>query len=137
MSHLFRVTLLLMGLAAARPLCAQAWDATKHASGWAFQEADGSFLFFDPATQTLRTWVKGSGLLSSLQVSLPAEKKPSVAAASAAAPVSGGVSDDSVSRPWEKKRPRRRLPRPTPPRRSAGCWTPTTGSGWSAKADWW
>ena len=97
MSHLFRVTLLLMGLAAARPLCAQAWDATKHASGWAFQEADGSFLFFDPATQTLRTWVKGSGLLSSLQVSLPAEKKPSVAAASAAAPVSGGVSDYSAA----------------------------------------
>jgi len=80
MSHLFLVTLMLMGLATASPLRGQYWDATRYASGWAYQEVDGSFLFFDPAARSLRTWMKGAGLLASLPVSFPANPKPGSAA---------------------------------------------------------
>ncbi len=76
MSRLFLITLALFGLATAPILRAQNWDATKQASGWAFQEVDGSFMFFDPAARSLRTWMKGSGLLASLQVSIPEDQKP-------------------------------------------------------------
>jgi hypothetical protein len=92
MSHLFLITLMLLGLATATPLRSQAWDATRHASGWAFQEPDGSFLFFDPAARSLRTWMKGGGLLASLPVSIPANPK-SASAAKPPAPSPKGVSD--------------------------------------------
>jgi hypothetical protein len=95
MSHLFLITLVLMGLATATPLRAQNWDAARHASGWAFQEADGSFLFFDPAARSLRTWMKGGGLLATLPVSFPASSKPGSAARPSAAPSLKGVSDYS------------------------------------------
>lgn len=72
----FLIALILLGLAAATPLRAQHWDATRQASGWAFQEVDGSLVFYDPAARSLRTWVKGSGLLSTLQVSIPEFRKP-------------------------------------------------------------
>ncbi len=96
MSHLFLVLLVIMGLAPVAPLRAQPWDAAKQASGWAFQEADGSFMFFDPAARSLRTWMKGSGLLSSLQVSLPADQKPGLAKLSAA-PAPKAVNDYSAA----------------------------------------
>jgi hypothetical protein len=76
MSRLFLSTLAILGLITAPLLHAQGWDATRQASGWAFQEVDGSFMFFDPAARSLRTWLKGSGLLASLPVSLPEEQKP-------------------------------------------------------------
>jgi hypothetical protein len=82
-----------LGLAATTPLPAQDWDAAKHASGWAFQEVDGSFMFFDPAARSLRTWMKGSGLLASLQVSIPEERKPVPSATPPAAPSPKAVSD--------------------------------------------
>ncbi len=96
MSHLFLVTLMIIGVAAATPLRAQGWDAGKHASGWAFQEVDGSFLFFDPTARSLRTWMKGGGLLASLQVSLPADQKPA-AAAKLSPPPPKAVSDYSAA----------------------------------------
>lgn len=86
MSHLFLVVLMIIGAAAATPLRAQGWDAGKHASGWAFQEVDGSFMFFDPAARSLRTWMKGGGLLASLPVALPADQKSAAAKLSAAPP---------------------------------------------------
>ncbi|MDP1831252.1 MAG: hypothetical protein Q8K67_04275 [Geothrix sp.] len=62
-------------MALAPPLRAQGWDASRQATGWAFQEVDGSLIFFDPPARSLRTWMKGSGLLSTLQVSLPEVRK--------------------------------------------------------------
>jgi hypothetical protein len=97
MSHQFLIFLMLLGLATATPLRAQGWDAAKHASGWAFQEVDGSFLFFDPAARSLRTWVKGSGLLASLQVSIPEDRKPVPKAKPSATPSTTAVSDYSAA----------------------------------------
>ena len=71
MSHRFLIVPMLLGLGTALPLHTQTWDAPRHASGWAFQEVDGSLVFFDPAARSLRTWMKGSGLLASLPVSMP------------------------------------------------------------------
>ncbi|HJV49219.1 MAG TPA: hypothetical protein VJ549_08100 [Geothrix sp.] len=71
MSHFFLITLMLFGLASFPPLRAQGWDASRKASGWAFQDVDGSLVFYDPATRELRSWLKGSGQLSALPVALP------------------------------------------------------------------
>lgn len=68
---------------------AQGWDPSRTAGGWAFQEVDGSLVFFDPPTRSLRSWMKGSGLLSTLQITLPEVRKPAkepVADPSAKAP---------------------------------------------------
>jgi hypothetical protein len=76
-----RPLLLLAALALSAPahLRAQAspqpWDPTRSAGRWAFQEVDGSFVFFDPGTRSLRTWMKGSGLLSTLPIALPEVRK--------------------------------------------------------------
>lgn len=75
MSHRFFLAILMLGLSSATPLGAQGWDATRQASGWAYQEVDGSLVFFDPAARSLRTWMKGSGLLGSLPVALPEGRK--------------------------------------------------------------
>jgi hypothetical protein len=93
MSHLFLITLMLMGLATATPLRGQYWDAARYASGWAYQDVDGSFLFFDPASRSLRTWTKGGGLLGSLPVSFPAIPKPG--STKPMAPSPKGASDYS------------------------------------------
>lgn len=58
---------------------AQGWDPARTAGGWAFQEVDGSLVFFDPPTRSLRSWMKGSGLLSSLQITLPEVRKAAAA----------------------------------------------------------
>lgn len=67
-----------LGLALATPLRAQrpaAWDAARQATGWAYQEVDGSLVFFDPSARALRTWMKGSGLLSTLPLAMPEARK--------------------------------------------------------------
>jgi hypothetical protein len=98
MSRLLPVALVLFGLATPPALHAQTWDATKQASGWAFQEVDGSFMFFDPEARSLRTWVKGSGLLASLQVSIPDDQKPVAAAKpSPVASAKGGSDYDNAA----------------------------------------
>jgi hypothetical protein len=93
MSHRFRIVLILFGLIHTPPLRAQEWDATRQASGWAFQEVDGSLMFFDPAARSLRTWMKGSGLLGSFPVALPEARKPIASAKPVAAPPSAATSD--------------------------------------------
>lgn len=86
MNPRFLVALACCSLALAPALRAQGWDAARQASGWAFQEADGSLVFFDPAARALRTWVKGSGLLATLPVALPEVRKAPPTARSEAAP---------------------------------------------------
>jgi len=72
------LTLFVAGSALFGPaaLRAQGWDPIRATGGWAFQEVDGSLVFFDPPTRSLRAWMKGSGLLSTLQVTLPEVRKP-------------------------------------------------------------
>jgi hypothetical protein len=93
MRHQFLVILMLLGLANATPLRAQNWDATKQATGWAYQEVDGSFLFYDSGARSLRTWMKGSGLISSLPVTMPEALNVAPAAKSSAATASRILSD--------------------------------------------
>jgi hypothetical protein len=64
-----RVSLLslLLGLSAML-LPAQAWDAATQARGWAKQDKDDSFTFYDPAAKTLQTWTRDGGLLGSLSL---------------------------------------------------------------------
>lgn len=80
MSNLLLVLLTLLGLATSNPLRAQEWDPARQALGWAFQEVDGSLIFYDPAARSLRTWMKGSGLIASQPVTLPGSRKSVVAA---------------------------------------------------------
>ncbi|WLT32115.1 hypothetical protein [Geothrix sp. PMB-07] len=47
-------------------LNAQAWDAASQARGWAKQDKDDSFTFFDPGTRSLLTWMREGGLLGSV-----------------------------------------------------------------------
>lgn len=50
----------------AMALAAQAWDAASQARGWAKQDKDDSFTFFDPGSRSLRTWMRDGGLLGSV-----------------------------------------------------------------------
>jgi len=93
MSNLFLILLVLLGLTAPTALRAQGWDPTRQASGWAFQEVDGSLIFFDPAARSLRTWMKGSGLLASQPVALPGTRKSAQAASPAPTASPRGMSD--------------------------------------------
>jgi hypothetical protein len=58
---------LLLGLSAML-LPAQAWDAATQARGWAKQDKDDSFTFFDAATRTLQTWTRDGGSLGSISL---------------------------------------------------------------------
>ena len=64
-----RVSLLslLLGLSA-MILTAQPWDAATQARGWAKQDKDDSFTFYDPASKTLQTWMRDGGSLGSLSL---------------------------------------------------------------------
>lgn len=93
MSPRFLIALVMLGLVIAAPLRSQSWDATRQASGWAFQDVDGSLIFFDPATRSLRTWMKGSGLLTSLPVTMPETRKPTALANPPAMPAPKAPSD--------------------------------------------
>ena len=89
--------LAILALGGPTPLRAQghsaAWDPARVAGKWAFQEVDGSLVFFDPATRSLRAWMKGSGLLSTLPVSLPEVRKAAPAPKAAPASSSRVASD--------------------------------------------
>ncbi len=58
---------LFLGLSATI-LPAQTWDAATQARGWAKQDKDDSFTFFDPAAKTLQTWTRDGGSLGSLSL---------------------------------------------------------------------
>src|SRR5512133_357078 len=92
---LLLATLTLCGPA---PLRAQArlqdWDPARATGGWAFQEVDGSLVFFDPATRSLRSWLKGSGLLSTLPIALPEIRKPAPISKATPAAKAGPVATD-------------------------------------------
>ena len=64
-----RVSLLslLLGLSA-MILTAQPWDAATQARGWAKQDKDDSFTFYDPAAKRLQTWTRDGGSLGSLSL---------------------------------------------------------------------
>lgn len=78
MIHRFRL-LPMLCLLALLPLKSQPWDPGQKAQGWAFQEVDGSLIFFDAPARSLRTWMKGTGLVSSLKLTLPEPAKVPVA----------------------------------------------------------
>ena len=87
----FRPLILLAALSFSGPArlgaqaSARAWDPARSAERWAFQEVDGSLVFFDPAARSLRAWMKGSGLLSTQRISLPQLRRPAPAAGPAPA----------------------------------------------------
>lgn len=96
MRHRSLIVVAMLGLALAAPLRPQGWDAARQATGWAFQEVDGSLVFFDPATRSLRTWVKGTGLTASLKVALPAVRKAAAAPKPSPAAVSRATDYDAA-----------------------------------------
>jgi hypothetical protein len=64
-----RVALLsvLLGLSTTI-LPSQAWDAATQARGWAKQDKDDSFTFYDPAAKLLQTWTRDGGSLGSISL---------------------------------------------------------------------
>jgi hypothetical protein len=114
MSNLFLILLMLFGLIAPTPLRAQGWDATRQASGWAFQEVDGSLVFYDPAARSLRTWMKGSGLLASLPLVLPEVRKSALPAPSAAPAFAATASDYDAAGALLYGLPRQQRPQGAP-----------------------
>ncbi|NWJ40337.1 MAG: hypothetical protein HXX12_05125 [Geothrix sp.] len=114
MSNLFLILLVLSGLIAPMPLRAQGWDATRQASGWAFQEVDGSLIFYDPAARSLRTWMKGSGLLASLPVILPESRKPAAAIPAATPTPTAAASDYDAAGALLYGLPRQQRPQGAP-----------------------
>ena len=42
-------------------LPAQGWDAATQAQGWARQDKDDTFTFYDPPTKALHNWIQGGG----------------------------------------------------------------------------
>lgn len=115
MSNLFPVLLALVGLLASTPLRAQSWDATRQASGWAFQEVDGSLVFYDPAARSFRTWMKGTGLLASHPVVLPDVRKAAVATPTPTAAAAPAASDYDKAGALLYGLPRQQRPQGAPP----------------------
>lgn len=72
---------------------APTWDPNRQAVTWAFQEVDGSLIFFDSQARALRTWMKGSGLLASLPITLPETRKPATPPKPSVAPASSSATD--------------------------------------------
>ena len=64
----FRALLTLTVVTAALPAAAQSFDAPSQAKGWAHQDRDFSFTFYDPATRSLVTWDKGFGVMNTLSL---------------------------------------------------------------------
>ena len=71
MKHSAFHALFLLVLGSVSGLRAQGWDPGRQARGWAFQDVDGSFFFYDAGSRSLRQWQKGGGLLSSQSLPLP------------------------------------------------------------------
>ena len=62
-----RRTLILSLLAmAALVLPAQGWDGATQAQGWARQDKDDSFTFYDPGAKVLHTWMRDGGEINSI-----------------------------------------------------------------------
>lgn len=53
-------------LATSLVLRAQGWDAATQAQGWARQDKDDSFTFYDPAAKVLHTWMRDGGELRAI-----------------------------------------------------------------------
>lgn len=64
----FRVLFAVPVLAAALPAAAQSFDPPSQAKGWAHQDRDFSFTFFDQASRALVTWDKGFGVMNTLSL---------------------------------------------------------------------
>ncbi len=71
----FRALFPIVALTATLPAAAQSFDATTQAKGWAHQDRDFSFTFYDPATRALVTWDKGFGVMNTLSLA-KLEAKP-------------------------------------------------------------
>lgn len=65
---LFRVLPSVVMLGAALPVSAQSFDPPTQAKGWAHQDRDFSFTFYDPGTRSLVTWDKGFGVMNTLSL---------------------------------------------------------------------
>jgi len=114
MNPRFLIALMLLGLTFPSILRAQGWDPIRQASGWAFQEVDGSLVFYDPAARSLRTWMKGSGLLGTLPVSVPGTRKGPQMTASPATSAPKPTSDYAAAGALLYGTPRYQLPRSAP-----------------------
>ena len=55
-------------LLAVAPLAAQSFDPATQAKGWAHQDRDFSFTFYDAASASLVTWDKGFGVMNTLSL---------------------------------------------------------------------
>ncbi|HTL97235.1 MAG TPA: hypothetical protein VL181_00390 [Holophagaceae bacterium] len=64
----FRALFPIAVLTAALPAAAQSFDPATQARGWAHQDRDFSFTFYDPASRSLVTWDKGFGVMNTLSV---------------------------------------------------------------------
>ncbi len=93
MSHVSLIALVFFTLLSSAGLRAQGWDASHQARGWAFQEVDGSLIFYDPTAKSLRNWMKGTGLLGTLPVSLPETRKVAPRVKPATPPAAKAASD--------------------------------------------
>lgn len=91
------ILIAMLGLGAGSPGHAQGWDPGRRAGGWAFQEVDGSLVFFDPEAGALRTWVKGVGLTSSLPLTLPPVRRTQPPARTAPAGSRGTTDYDAAA----------------------------------------
>jgi hypothetical protein len=64
-----RVSLLSLALGlSAAILSGQTWNAATQARGWAKQDKDDSFTFYDPSAKVLQTWTRDGGSLGSLSL---------------------------------------------------------------------
>jgi len=64
----FRALLTLTVIATALPAAAQSFDPPSQARGWAHQDRDFSFTFYDPASRSLVTWDKSFGVMNTLSL---------------------------------------------------------------------
>ncbi len=63
--HLRRLLLVLLFSLGSQALPAQSWDALSLALGWAHQDKDDSFTFYDEFSAALQTWTLEGGLVHS------------------------------------------------------------------------
>ncbi|WP_306590396.1 hypothetical protein [Geothrix sp. 21YS21S-4] len=66
-SYPFRAFLLCAAAwALSAPASAQVWDAAGQAAGWAKQDKDDSFTFFDAKSRALHTWLRDGGVMTTV-----------------------------------------------------------------------
>ncbi|HLP31264.1 MAG TPA: hypothetical protein VK150_07870 [Geothrix sp.] len=91
------ILIAMLGLGFSSPGHAQGWDPARKATGWAYQEVDGSLVFFDSEAGAFRTWVKGTGLTSSLSIALPPARRAAASAKPAPAVPRGATDYDAAA----------------------------------------